>query len=238
MTAPAPELTGADPGESMPCTAATAGLPQHVIDLLTQPLDRRLVAHRRGANGRQVPYIEGFRAIEQANDIFGYGNWGAEVVGPVRQRQLSRVDQKTGEVVPVTMYWAVVRVTVAGCRPRSDVGCACTADGSPEAHETALKGAVTDAMKRALRGYGSAFGNALYSERERTPDNGVARARADLQATLFSLGAQLGMDPATVRERAQKRTGRPFDQLTPEDLARLVRLLADRPARQQKRPAA
>ena len=61
-------------------------------------------------------------------------------------------------------YSATVRVTVPGAPSRTDVGFQPVSDDSAEGHETAYKGAVTDALKRALRSFGDRFGNGLYGD--------------------------------------------------------------------------
>ena len=52
-----------------------------------------------------------------------------------------------------------------------------TADG----HETALKGAVTDGLKRALRGFGDRFGNGLYGDQQAAERPGTPRAGVPVQ---------------------------------------------------------
>ena len=56
-----------------------------------------------------------------------------------------------------------MRVTVPGAPSRTDVGFQPVTDESAEGHETAFKGAVTDALKRVLRSFGDRFGNGLYT---------------------------------------------------------------------------
>ncbi len=201
-------------------------LPDRVLHLLDSTLDPKLVAHRRGGNGQMVPYVEGYQAINQANRIFGYGEWGAELVGPVGYRELTRTHKGTGEVSTVGMYWATVRVQVRGCEPRSDVGCAFTADDSLEAHDTAIKAAVTDAMKRALRQFGDQFGNALY-DRANPAHAAAARELADLRAAVLAMGAQLGLDEAATRQQAAKKAGRAFAELEVGELARVLRAMSE-----------
>ena len=79
-------------------------------------------------------------------------------------REIENVDPKTGEVTRIRAYAATVRVTVPGAPSRTDVGFHTVAEENGEGHETAYKGAVTDALKRALRTFGDQFGNALYGE--------------------------------------------------------------------------
>ncbi|MDO8613267.1 MAG: Rad52/Rad22 family DNA repair protein, partial [Dehalococcoidia bacterium] len=141
------------------------GLPRRVLGLLAEPLDPGLVSERGARDGRLLQYIEGWAAINQANRIFGHDGWGGEVVGEVSYRPMSLADPATDAPLAVGMYTAAVRVTVRGCPARSDVGCAFVAGETPEAHEAAYKGAVTDALKRALRHLGDQFGNGLYDRR-------------------------------------------------------------------------
>ena len=134
-------------------------LPASVTDRLGQPLDASLVSQRRGRGNRTVSYLEGRTVIDQANRIFGHGGWGHEVVGDVTLRDLDQVNTQTGEVRRIRAYSATVKVTVPGAPPRTDVGFQPVADETVEGHETAYKGAVTDALKRALRTFGAQFGN-------------------------------------------------------------------------------
>lgn len=163
---------------------------------LDKPLDKRLESKRRGGGGRMLTYIEGHDAIDQANRIFGYGNWGYE---PVSLEQVVLEDPISKEAVGIE-YKALVKLTVRGAiAPIVDVGSQPVAtwnvedqimqrrlkasgsgkvNESPftliekrearavivEAHEQAKKGAVTDALKRALRAYGNQFGNGLYGD--------------------------------------------------------------------------
>ena len=139
-------------------------LAPRVTEALAQPLDPQLVSQRKGRGGRKFDYIEGHTAIDQANRIFGFGGWGYELVGDVTLRQIEQTDSRTGEVTSTAAYSAVVRVTVPGAPSRTDVGFQPVTDDSPEGHETAFKGAVTDALKRALRSFGDRFGNGLYGD--------------------------------------------------------------------------
>ena len=134
-------------------------LPGSVTDKLGQPLDASLVSQRRGRGNRSVSYLEGRTVIDQANRIFGFGGWGHEVVGDVVLRNLDQVNTQTGEVRRIRAYSATVKVTVPGAPQRTDVGFQPVAEETVEGHETAYKGAVTDALKRALRTFGAQFGN-------------------------------------------------------------------------------
>ena len=195
-------------------------LPPAVTTKLADPLDEGLVSHRRGRKGRSFAYLEGRIAIEQANRILGFGGWGYDVIGEVVLREGESVDEKTGEAKPWRAYAATVRVTVPGSQPRTDVGFQAVAEETVEGHETAHKGAVTDALKRALRSYGDQFGNALYG------DGAAGDLAPSLRATLIDLSARRGFDEAKVRSAVRERTGRDLDELPAATLTPLVEAAA------------
>ena len=132
---------------------------------------------------------------------------------------------KRGETSTVALYSASVRVLVRGCPAKSDIGCASTADDTIEAHETAIKAAVTDGLKRALRLFGDQFANRLY-ERPNAGSTAEANELTDLRASALLLGAQLGLDEPGTKQRVAAKAQRHFDDLDATDLARIVRAMA------------
>ena len=150
-----------------------SSIPPAVISELDTPIDPALVSQRKGRGGKKFSYIEGHTVIDEANRVFGYGGWGYDVVGDVTLREIDNVDTETGEVRRIRAYAANVRVTVPGAPPRSDIGFHAVVEDNADGHETAIKGAVTDGLKRALRTFGARFGNALYGE----PQTGHRRGR-------------------------------------------------------------
>ena len=221
-------------------------LSPNINEALRQPLDPALVSERKGRGGRRFSYIEGHTAIDQANQVFGYGGWGYELVGDVTLREF-----KSGAA-----YSATVRVTVLGAPSRTDVGFQPVSDDSAEGHETAYKGAVTDALKRALRSFGDRFGNGLYgdpptstgherrqprqrqqqprSEQRPAPARAARSSRSNesdarnLRAQLIELSAQQGFSEEQVRAAVLRKTGRDLDELTVADLTPLIASAADK----------
>jgi hypothetical protein len=115
----------------------------------------------RTLSGRQLAYIEGWHAIAEANRIFGFDGWDRETV---EQRCIAARGIR-GSVLAI--YSAKVRLTVRAdgvsiIREGSGTGEG-RASQAGEAHEVALKGAETDATKRALATFGKPFGLALYA---------------------------------------------------------------------------
>jgi len=208
--------------------------PSGVAGLLAQPLDHALVSEREARDGRLLQYIEGWVVINQANRIFGHDGWGAEVVGNVAYRPMSLVDSVTDAPAAVGMYSATVRVTARGSPPKADVGCGFVAEETPEAHEAAYKGAVTDALKRALRHFGDQFGNGLYDRRNAVdaaasrPPTPASPARLEaMRGKVLDLSQRLDIDEAKARASIEERYGGPLDELGEEQLAAAVRALAD-----------
>ena len=219
-------------------------LPRRVLGLLAEPLDPGLVSERGARDGRLLQYIEGWAAINQANRIFGHDGWGAELVGEVSYRPMSLTDPATEAPLAVGMYTAAVRVTVRGCPARSDVGCAFVAGETPEAHEAAYKGAVTDALKRALRHLGDQFGNSLYDRRNvidpASPKPAAPASPERLEAMrgkVLELSGRLSVGEAKAHSWVQKRYGQPLDALDEQQLTDAVRSLAEQLNRRNGHPA-
>ena len=143
--------------------------PEQIKDL-SAPLDRAHVKQRQ-QGGSRVSYVEGWHAINEANRILGFDAWSRKTLSlkcvSERERAIGR-DQKPGWGVT---YFCTVRITVL-CG-----GFTITRDGSGaghgidvdlgQAHESALKEAETDAMKRALMTLGNPFGLALYDKEQK-----------------------------------------------------------------------
>jgi DNA recombination protein Rad52 len=118
----------------------------------------------RQAQGRTLSYIEGWHAIAEANRIFGFDAWDRQTMA------IKCVWEGTWQGKYSCAYVARVRVKVrAGDREVCREGCG-SGQGSGhtpgEAHESALKEAETDAMKRALTTFGNPFGLALYDKEQ------------------------------------------------------------------------
>ena len=135
------------------------------VAALKAPLNRAHVRQRSQA-GRSLSYIEGWRAIEAANHIFGFDAWDRKTVD-LRELGEPRQVQDKWRVA----YMARVRITVRtegnmlGGIVRDGCGYGSGIDRDlGSAHESAIKEAETDAMKRALMTFGNPFGLALYDK--------------------------------------------------------------------------
>ena len=227
------------------------GLAPAVTQSLAQPLDPSLVSQRKGRGGRTFDYLEGHVVIDQANRTFGFGGWGVELVGDVTLRRIETVDTNTGEVKVSLAYSATVRVTVAGALPRTDIGVHPVTEETVDGHDTAMKGCVTDGMKRAFRSFGPQFGNSLYGDQSSAnapaqPQRVPAQAQTsgkpvqaqpkgrndsqveNLRKRLMELCVKQGFDEKQVQTAIQRQTGKDIDDLTADEIGALIEAAANK----------
>ncbi len=244
------------------------GLSPAVTQALGQPLDSQLVSQRKGRGGKSFDYLEGHIVIAQANLIFGYGGWGYELAGDVTLRRIETVNPQTGEVKVEQGYSAPVRVSVAGALPRTDLGVHPVTEDNFDGHDTAMKAAVTDGMKRAFRSFGVQFGNGFYGDQPQVgnqpqpqrvpaPSNGrsgqaqangnsgqnqandrVESQMAKLRKRLIEIAAEQGLDEDQVRSAVVDRTGKSIDDLDGTELGPLVEAAANKLRQMQQAQAA
>lgn len=205
---------------------------------LSAPLDRSVVAEREQA-GRALSYIEAWHAIAEANRIFGFDGWNRETV-ELRQLGEPRVTQdRYGKDQMRVGYSARVRITVltptGSLIVREGCGFGSGIDKDvDQAHESALKEAESDAMKRALMTFGNPFGLALYDKTQanvavvESAAVTAAKAAIDLcrsedELTQWSADNKAALDGMSNDDRAAVRkayaarlalvrTNTPFDQ--------------------------
>jgi DNA recombination protein Rad52 len=185
---PAPEPAPASAPEA-PQTLPSGFSPEQLA-ALSAPLDRANVRQREQGRSK-VHYLEGWQVIAEANRIFGFDGWQRQTIAVRCVAQAERLigrEQKPGWGVT---YTARVRVSVTAggmmplVREGSGAGHGIDVDLG-QAHESALKEAETDAMKRALMTFGNPFGLALYDKRQRD----VTSSQAPERLTAHSRQAQ------------------------------------------------
>lgn len=138
------------------------------FDALKATLNRKHVKSRN-QGGSAVSYIEAWHAIAEANRIFGFDSWTRETVEfrvvSERERLIGKA-QKPGWSVTYIAKVRVMAVRDDGkwlAREGCGAGHGIDVDLG-QAHESALKEAESDAMKRALMTFGNPFGLALYDK--------------------------------------------------------------------------
>ncbi len=231
----APAAPAAQPLAPVPLAPATAvGFSPEQIAALAAPLDRAHV-HSHSQAGRSLSYVEGWQVIAEANRIFGFDGWQRETL---QLRCVSQAERLIGsrssgrEPKPgwgVT-YTARVRVTVvvagqpALIREGSGAGHGIDADLGL-AHESALKEAETDAMKRALMTFGNPFGLALYDKQQRQvsrPGQGAEGHRGPAQPQAESTTPR----PAAPAPSQRPAAATPPQALLPLDPPTIARIHA------------
>lgn len=207
-------------------------------EALSAPLDRQHVRQRTQAK-RTFDYIEGWKAIDEANRIFGFDAWSSETIDircvSERERRIGK-DQYARDGWAVT-YTARVRITVRVGEQvviREGVGAGHGIDVDPgQAHESAIKEAETDARKRGLMTFGNPFGLALYDKEQRNvadapppapeideADEYVSKALSTIEA----LGNKRALETWWNNDKEKRRAL----ALRPDEVALLKKAVTDR----------
>lgn len=133
------------------------------IKALAAPLDPRHV--KPPPQGKYGEYVDSHHVLSEANRIFGHDGWSYTIS---RLDLCSRVETTDSRGAPQVRvgYRCTVVATVAGVsREGAAVGSGMAKpENEADAHESAVKEAETDALKRALRSFGNTFGLALYDK--------------------------------------------------------------------------
>ncbi|WP_271612846.1 RAD52 family DNA repair protein [Bradyrhizobium sp. CCBAU 21362] len=203
---------------------------------LSAPLNRANVKERK-QGGRQFSYIEGWQVVAEANRIFGYDGWQRETIFATVVADYEReIGENKLPGFGVT-YVCKVRVTV-GDVVREGCGSGHGIDRDRGlAHESAIKEAETDAMKRALMTFGNPFGLALY-DKEQSNVVDPAELEASAKRKSFLEFYKASIDEYTDKTRlltfwnsdAQKTARRNYD-LSPAEVEMLKAHVMARVAR-------
>jgi DNA recombination protein Rad52 len=220
--------------------ASGSSLTRQQIEELKKPLDPSRVLRRMGFRGQQLEYLPIHDIVETANRIFGFGGWQREI------RRLERVYEDETDGVYSVGYLCEYRIRV-GDVIHEDVGFGSSSNqpDPAQAHEMAVKAAVSDALKRCFRAFGDQFGLSLYRkhEVEESPSAGmrtateaqVARLRKSLHAhdlkeedLVEYINAKMGSDYKRLADLPLKVASRAIDRFIQdtENFVREVREIA------------
>ncbi len=189
------------------------------ITALSAPLDRAKV-RQRDQGRSQVSYLEGWQVIAEANRIFGFDGWQRETVALSCVNQSERSIGRDNRPGWGVTYTARVRISVSTAgqptliREGSGAGHGIDVDLG-QAHESALKEAETDAMKRALMTFGNPFGLALYDKHQRevtgaveTGERPSSRPPISVRPTPLRVVAQPASRPLRAQEHEVAATSK------------------------------
>lgn len=147
---------------------------KQIADELNKPLVSTNVKQRE-QGGIKLSYIESWHAISEANRIFGWDGWTRQT----QDLQLVQAEQKGDKGLWYVSYLAKSLVTVHGVA-REGMGFGQGIDRDlGKAHESAVKEAESDAMKRALMTFGNPFGLALYDKTQANVVKEMTKQEAD-----------------------------------------------------------
>lgn len=130
---------------------------------LNKKLGPEYISQRPGpGGGPKLTYAEGWKIINIANEVFGFNGWSSQIVNMTTDYMDYNEESKRCNVG----ISCIVRVTLRCGVFHEDVGygTAENAKGKAQAIDKSKKEAVTDAVKRALRNFGSLLGNCLYDK--------------------------------------------------------------------------
>lgn len=132
---------------------------QNIQGQLDKVLGPEYVSFRPGGAGLKVSYIEGWKVLNLANEIFGFNGWNSELISS----QVDYFDVGTGGRISMGLA-VVVRITLKDGTYHEDFGYGYieNAKNKAMAFEKCRKEAFTDGLKRCLRCFGNVLGNCLY----------------------------------------------------------------------------
>ena len=203
---------------------------QGQLDALAEKLKQSHVRTRK-QSGRNLSYVEGWKCIEEANRIFGFDCWSRETI---ETKMVHQGERKIGDRKDNgwgVSYTAKVKVTVFAHASgdttlitREGIGAGHGIDRDlGQAHESAIKEAETDAMKRALMTFGYPFGLALYDkDRENVEEDRPHEVReAIIEQYADRRGAELSR-AAAARPAQQPALSETAGAPTADELANMV----------------
>lgn len=176
---------------------------EQVIQELDDKIPRHAVETREGGGRMKLSYLSGWYTIDRLNKVLGQGNWGYDT-------ELTKVHESTIDGKTDVAYIAKIRLnfnlpanpsetekpSYYGTQSFEDVGYGDGRDRSAgKAHESAVKEAVTDGIKRCAKSLGMSLGLALYSKEQENVDDGEEARKADAGARSGSSGVVPGPAP-------------------------------------------
>lgn len=178
----------------------------HLQSLLARQLGPEYLSTRPGAGGCKLTYIEGWRIIALANEVFGYDGWNSET----KSIEVDFVDQTPDGKFNVGVS-AIVRIYLTNGNSHEDVGYGKLENSKSKADalDKCKKEAVTDALKRTLRTFGNLMGNCLY---DKSYLNNVKTMQA--QKEKFLPSKLYRPEHVAVRTTSNVTESKPFDDST------------------------
>ncbi|KAJ1963290.1 DNA repair protein rad52 [Dipsacomyces acuminosporus] len=134
----------------------------YIQDQLRKKLGPENVSTRRGPGNTSLSYIEGWRVISIANQIFGFNGWRSSI----QNLSIDFMDVNSNNGAVSIGASCLLRITLRDGTYKEDIGYGMVENSKSkgQAFEKVKKEAVTDAIKRAMRQFGNALGNCVYDK--------------------------------------------------------------------------
>ncbi|KAJ2802417.1 DNA repair protein rad52 [Coemansia guatemalensis] len=134
---------------------------ERMQSLLRRKLGPEHISTRQGMGNMRLSYIEGWRIISIANEIFGFNGWRSSI----QSLNVDFMDMMEGGKFNVGAS-CIVRITLKDGTYREDVGFGMIENvrSKGQALEKVKKEATTDGLKRAMRQFGNVLGNCVYDK--------------------------------------------------------------------------
>jgi len=168
---------------------------------LQQRLGINFISKRPAGGGQYVMYIEGFKIISLANEIFGFNGWSHSVTN----QTVDFVDHHQGKFFVGTT--ATVKVQLKDGAYHEDVGYGVSEGMRSKALslEKARKEAVTDGLKRALKSFGNVLGNCMMDKEYLKVVSGQNKDPCNYSpAEILQVEAALGLQEVRSRNLRKK----------------------------------
>jgi len=174
---------------------------------LKKPLEQKNVKQRDGSGSMKLSYVDGFHVIQEANRIFGHGGWQRVTNIPAMVQCETDKNNKWR-----VAYTCQVTIEVSGVR-RDGVGFGQGIDSDlGKAHESAIKEAETDAMKRAFMTFGYTFGLALYDKsQEHVEGSSSQSSRQEPRVAVTQGDYELPLKAEGLKRAQKKATDKGID---------------------------
>lgn len=129
---------------------------------MNKRLGPEYIATRAGPGNSRVAYLPAEKAINLANEVFGFNGWSSSI----QNIQIDFVDENPTKGTISIGLSVVVRVTLRDGTYHEDTGYGGIENCKSKiaAFEKAKKEGTTDALKRALRNFGNVLGNCIYDK--------------------------------------------------------------------------
>ncbi|KAI8322510.1 hypothetical protein GQ54DRAFT_145647 [Martensiomyces pterosporus] len=156
-----PTQAGAAPGDMSLPLSFTPEESLYIQSQLRKKLGPENVSTRKGPGNTSLSYIEGWRVISIANQIFGFNGWRSSI----QNFSIDFMDVNNNGAVSIGAS-CLVRITLRDGTYKEDIGYGMIENSKSkgQAFEKVKKEAVTDGIKRAMRQFGNALGNCVYDK--------------------------------------------------------------------------